>query len=129
MTNYLGIDFGEKRIGLACADTKTRIACPFITIANNKDFLSRIVKIIEEKQIIAIIMGLPRNLSNKETEQTKRVRNFADQLFKVTKIKVIWQDEAGTSKQVREEHRGNIAKGDIDREVAAIILQDYLNTI
>jgi len=123
------MDFGEKRIGLAFGDSRTCIACPLTTIANDKDFFSKLTNIIEEKQITTIVMGLPRNLNGKETEQTKRARDFADQLFKIIKIKVIWQDEAGTTKQVIEEHKGDIIKGDIDKEVAAIILQDYLNTI
>jgi putative Holliday junction resolvase len=126
---YLGIDYGIKRIGLAIADTDAKLAVPLRTIAPGE-----LVAAIEaEGPFEAVVLGLPRSLDGNDTPQTLAVRRFSDDvLWRRLKIEPVFQDEAGTSsvaeQQLRESGRP-YAKGDIDAAAAALILQDYLDSL
>lgn len=105
---YLGIDYGEKYIGLAIGNDELKIALPF-KIVNN---IQEIKQIINQEKIDKIIIGLPKGFRG-ETEQTKKTRKFAKN-FKNFEF----ADERFTSK-IGENHAS----------AAAIILQDYLNML
>ena len=129
MAQYLGIDYGTKRVGLAVADTQTKLARPHSTVAPHElvDTIKR------EGPFEAVVVGLPRGLDGQDTAQTVAVRRFTDDiLWRHLKIEAIFQDEAGTSgvaeDRLRESGRA-YAKADIDAEAATIILQDYLDTL
>ncbi|HSX41687.1 MAG TPA: Holliday junction resolvase RuvX [Candidatus Saccharimonadales bacterium] len=124
----LGIDYGSKRIGLAIGDLSTRLAQPLATIGP-ENLILNILDIINSNQIGKVVIGLPRNLEGEDTAQTVIVRNFAQDLADRARVEIMLQDEAGTSAVARERLGKNPATGDIDKIAAAIILQDYLDSL
>jgi putative Holliday junction resolvase len=126
---YLGIDYGASRIGLASSDTETKIASPLRTVAP-EDLAAALE---QEGPFEAVVVGLPRSLDGRETPQTLAVRRFCDDvLWRKLHIEAIFQDEAGTSSVAEDRLKESgkpYAKGDIDAEAAAIILQDYLDSL
>mgnify|MGYP003302973790 FL=1 len=78
MARALGIDFGEKRVGLALSDRLKLIASPYKTInyASENDLISKIKKIVFEKEIKIFVLGLPLNMKGEDSAQTKKVRKF-----------------------------------------------------
>lgn len=125
MSRYLGIDYGDKRIGVAFSDAEGHFAFPKETVLNDKNTIENIKKIIQENNIIAVILGLPQNFSGEDTEQTKKVRAFADELKKELAVDVVFENEILTSRQI--EKTGASTKSMIDASSAALILQGYLN--
>jgi len=126
---YLGIDYGAKRVGLATADSDAMMASPLRTVAPHE-----LVAVIEaEGPFIAVVVGLPRGLDGQDTAQTTAVRRFSDDLlWRRLHIEPVFQDEAGTSGVAEDrlkESGKTYEKADIDAEAAAIILQDYLDTL
>lgn len=122
------LDVGEKRIGVAVADLRVRIAVPFDTVVVDGKELEYIARIIEEEQADTVIIGYPRNQSGEATAQTRYVEQFAKQL-EVFVPTIIFQDESLTSviaEQRLAEHKKPYTKADIDAQAASIILQDYL---
>lgn len=123
--NYLGVDFGDKRLGFALADGQARIARPWRIIELGRTSPMEAVRnVLHAQQITDIVVGLPRNLDGDDTDQTRLVRQFAQELERLG-LPVHLQDEAATSSQAREAHPD---KRHIDDEAAAIILQDYLRS-
>jgi putative holliday junction resolvase len=131
-SNYLALDVGERRIGVALATEPARLAHPLTVVTNNPEVNKEIKKIVESERVAIIVIGLPRNLHGEDTEQTKYSRDFADKLGKELSVKIVHQDEALTSRQAEAELRergGKYEKGDIDALAATYILQDYLANI
>ncbi len=127
---YLGIDYGEKRIGVATASDEEGRASGLRTLIGAPDPGAAVVTLAEEEAADVIVVGLPRGLDGQETRQTEKVRAFAERLETESGKRVELVDEAVTSVVARErlEAAGvKIQPGDIDREAAAIILQDYLD--
>ena len=126
--NILGIDYGEKYIGLAIAHSELKIAMPYKVLNNkNKDFLfNELKKIINKEEIQKIVVGRPIGLSGRDTEQTKITDNFIGQLEKEIKIQVIGFDERLTSKMADKLLQGPTLNHAI---AAQIILQDYLDRL
>lgn len=117
--NYLGIDYGQSKIGLAKASSETKIATPFKIIKNNPDIISEISQIVKNESVGQIIVGWPLSLSGQMSEQTKAVESFISLLKKLGKP-IHKQDERLTTKSA-------IAAKDDDSSAAALILQIYLD--
>lgn len=126
---YLGLDIGEKRIGVALADDVVRIAVAYDTIPMDEaSFRGDIASLVTGHNIGVIIIGYPRNQSGEVTAQTSYVEQKARELADID-AKVVFQDESLTSVLAEERlqsRRGAYSKGDVDSEAATIILQDYL---
>lgn len=126
----LSLDVGEKRIGVARADSNTRIAVPIGFINVDGSEWQEIARLARLNNTNLFILGLPRSNEGNETAQSRYVRNFAKALSdKIPGAKIKFQDESLTS--VEAENRLKVKKkkyikGDIDAEAAAIILQDFL---
>ena len=124
----IGLDVGEKRIGVSVADTGVRIAVPFTTIEVDGNELQAIAELVIKEDAEVIVVGYPRNQSGEATAQTNYVENFAKHLENL-EVKIAFQDESLTSVMAEQqliEHKKPYTKGDIDSHAAAIILQDYL---
>ena len=125
---YLALDIGEQRIGVATADDTVRIAVPRETIAMNEaSFSSDVAKLVDQYGATHIVIGYPRNQSGEPTLQTAYVEARASELEDL-KMKVVFQDESLTSVTARE-RLGEVKRADkglIDAEAATIFLQDYL---
>jgi putative holliday junction resolvase len=125
--NYLGIDYGAKRIGLAVGNTDSKLARPLEALTTEPNgYRQRLAEILLEQSIDELVVGLPRSLDGDETAQTNEVRVFARELAGF-KLPIHFQDEAGTSSLARERAGSKALKEAIDAEAAAIILQDFLD--
>ena len=124
----VGLDVGEKRIGVSVADTGVRIAVPFTTIEVDGTEIEAIAEIVIKEQAETIVVGYPRNQQGEATAQTNFVEKFSEKLEYLDK-KIVFQDESLTSVLAEERlkaHNRPYSKGDIDAQAAAIILNDYL---
>lgn len=125
----LALDVGEKRIGVAVADSSVNIARPLMTLEVDGSEMQRIAKLIDEEKADTVVIGYPRNQSGSPTAQTSFVEEFAKRLGEVTDIGLIFQDESLTSVLAEERLRSYgkaYSKSDIDAQAATLILQDYL---
>jgi len=124
------LDVGEKRIGVAVADSSVRIAVAFDTIEVDGNELKAIAEIVIREGADTIIVGYPRNQQGETTAQTNYVENFAKGLEDIADS-IIFQDESLTSviaEQRLVTMKKPYTKGDIDAQAAAIILEDYMET-
>lgn len=127
----ISLDFGEKYIGVAYADTDSvLIAQPLDILPNKNDGkeIDAVSEVCKKKKAELIVLGYPRNLSGNPTQQTRDVEAFGDKLEDTIKIPLKYQDETLSSvlvkDQLSEDKKGK--KKRIDDQAAALILQDYL---
>ena len=126
----VGLDVGEKRIGVSVADLGVRIAIPLETILVDGTEVEAIAKVIASEGAELLVVGYPRNQAGEPTTQTDYVEKFAAQL-KPFVPKMVYQDESLTSviaEQRLKARGGTYQKSDIDAQAAVIILQDYLES-
>lgn len=124
----IGLDVGEKRIGVSVADSGIRIAVPFATVEVDGTEIEKITEIVLKERAEIIVVGYPRNQQGEATAQTKYVETFTERLRDLDK-KIAFQDESLTSVLAEQRliaHKRPYTKGDIDAQAAAIILQDYV---
>lgn len=124
----VGLDVGEKRIGVSVADLSVRIAVPFATVEVDGDEIQSIAEIVLKEQADTIVVGYPRNQQGEATAQTEYVEKFTERLTYLDKT-IVFQDESLTSVLAEQQliaHKRPYNKGDIDSQAAAIILQDYV---
>jgi len=124
------LDVGEKRIGVAVADTAIKIAVAFDTIVVDGNEIEAIAEIVVREKATTIVVGYPRNQQGEVTAQTRYVELFARRLEDITDT-IVFQDESLTS-VIAEQRliamKKPYTKGDIDAQAAAIILQDYMES-
>jgi putative Holliday junction resolvase len=131
---FLGIDYGESRIGLALSDPLQTFAYSYKTIKNDKSLWQNITSIINQKNIKRVVLGMPDAKRNKLL--VEKILSFKEKIETRFKIKVITWNEEYTSAIAQERIIQSVAKkkkrknkGLIDRNSAAIILEEYLNSI
>lgn len=127
----LGIDYGERNIGLAFG--RNGFATPLHTIsgANTEEAIKEISRFCIESKITKIIIGLPLTADNKETKKSHEIRRFAKRLKIVLKKPLEYVNEYQTTKDAIE---GAIEMGvsqksrrTVDHIAAALILKQYYN--
>ncbi|MEO6095668.1 MAG: Holliday junction resolvase RuvX [Fibrobacteria bacterium] len=141
-TTILGLDFGERRIGVALSDIGKSLATGLTTLDRKKkpDFLSALGEIIREEEVEAIVVGYPLRTDGKETTDAKTVAvdAFIATLEAAFGLPVHREDESFTSQMAaqslktrRKRKRGRRDfgrdKAEIDRVAACYILQDFLD--
>lgn len=129
LTNYLALDVGRARIGIALANNIARIASPLPTLPNDEHLPEALKKLITEHDVSKLIVGWPRGLDGQMTDQTRYVEAFMDELARTVTIPMERQDEALTSVKAESEleRRGTpYERGDIDSLSAVFILDDFL---
>jgi len=128
----LSIDYGKKRIGLALSDPLFTFAYSFKTLINDKNLWKNVAKVIKEKNVAKVLLGIP----NKEKNQllATQISNFKKEIEKRFNLEVITWDEEYTSIIAQEriiesvtKKKNRRDKGLIDRNSAAVILQEYLD--
>ena len=125
---YLGIDWGEKRIGLATADSETKIAIPYKVISNIKE----LKQIIISEDIDIIVIGKPFKMKSKDLELNKNFLSFLEILKKELekeKIKIKLVDERLSSKQADSLEGNKKNKAPRDAIAASIILEAYISSL
>ncbi len=131
ISNILSLDVGERRIGVAAANTIARLPRPVATVFNDEHLWENLENIIKTEQIDQIVVGLPRNMSGELTAQSQSIRLFMAEFSRHFTLPVTEQDETLTSRQAEAEleARGrHFSKADIDALAAVYILEDYLQT-
>ena len=131
-----GLDFGDKTIGIAISDKTYTIATPVKTLIRKgikKDILE-LIKLFKEYNVGGVVLGLPLSLNGQENERTKKVRIFANELQKITNIKVTFFDERFSSDVVfKELRKASLSITKINKKInqmaASYILQGFLDTI
>lgn len=127
----LAIDYGRRRIGLAISDELGVIAQPLSTMVrkNRRDDLRRLRDLVRKKQVSAILVGYPVQMSGKSGGMAAEAKQFAARIRKELGLPVTLQDERLTSWEAEEmaQELGLGEKADIDSLSAAILLREYLN--
>ena len=134
---YMGLDYGDKTVGVAVSDEMGITAQPYITITRERrnklrQTCKQIEDIIREKNIEVIVVGKPLNMNGTEGERIEETREFIEMVRRRTGLTVEELDErlttveadrildaSGVAKENRKEY--------IDKMAAAIILQTYLD--
>ena len=127
--NLMALDVGERRIGLAVANSISKLSNPLKTILNDDSTILEIGAIISEEAINLLVVGLPKGLNGAETSQTEFSREFADKLKSSTDVPIYFEDEALSSvraKKILDERKEPYEKGDIDFLAACYILDDFM---
>jgi putative Holliday junction resolvase len=124
MLKYLGIDWGEKRIGLALGDDETKIASPF-KVVNNMD---EILPIIKKESIDAVVLGVPYQITNYKLPISDNFESFKKLLNDKLNIPISYIDERLTSKAADALIGDKKTKAPRDSVSAMIILQSYFDT-
>ena len=135
MKKILGIDYGERRLGISVSDSLNIIALPLMVIDRKKNikYLDKIKKLIIENDISLIVVGLPITLKGTSSIQTEKTKIFISELSKKIDKPIKTIDERLTSieaekiliqKGVKTGHN----KSQIDQISAIIILQEYLDS-
>lgn len=137
----LGVDLGERRIGLAISDRSRTLARPLATLTVNgaAEALQRVVDTIaqlsaEDDGLATVVVGMPARLDGSPTAHTARVAEFVDALKARTtaSLTIATEDERLTSREAESrlavrERDWRRRKEKLDAAAAAIILQDYLD--
>lgn len=136
MRAIMGLDLGEKTIGVAVSDTFRSVATPLETVRRKKFGVDaeRLLELIEARGIVGIVLGLPRNMDGSEGPRCQSTRAFARNLARLTDVPITFWDErlstvaaeralleADTSRKRRSEV--------IDHVAAGYILQGVLDRL
>jgi len=146
--SVLAVDYGRARIGLALADSETRMAQPLSTMerVNRNEDMRRLRELVREQGVKQIVVGLPLRLDGSRGEMAEEVERFAQRVRKQIGVPVEMVDERLTSweaERLMEEIQGRFirdekliggkkskniqAKMTVDAVAAAVILKEYLD--
>jgi putative Holliday junction resolvase len=125
---YLGIDWGEKKIGLAIADEETKLAFAQEIIFNDYDVFNNLEKVINEHSIQKIIIGITQQET--QTDNQIKIKAFAQELENRFELFIDFAEEMFSTREAQENLKSQnlkqIDKKD-DAESARILLQSYLD--
>ncbi len=126
----LGIDYGEKNIGLATGDGETRISLARSPLRRQNDdqLITDLQRLIIDEEITEVVVGWPLSLRGTSEMAARRARSFADRLAAETKIPVHLADERLSTQAAQRLQREN-PKASIDSLSAQVILQAYLDSV
>ena len=138
----LGLDLGDKRVGVAISDPNGIMAVPVKPIelksasgskAAADELINAVGKVALEQRAEKIVVGLPISMSGNVSEQTKKVKRLCDQMSKAFPIPVVtWDERLSTSEADRALAEAGITskmrRNKLDSSAAAIILQGYLDS-
>ena len=133
MTRLLALDYGTKRVGIAVTDELQLIASGLCTIRTH-DCMDFLIEYLSKESVSTIVMGMPKNLRNQNTDATPDVKGFAKQIRKqFPEMKVELIDERFTSKIAFQsmidsglKKKARQDKALVDEVSATLILQSYL---
>jgi putative holliday junction resolvase len=134
----LGLDVGDRRIGIAISDPLGMLARPLSVLERTEDSadIQTILKLVEEQQVAAIIVGLPFSKDGSIGAQAEKVQQLAEKLRSASSVPMEYRDERLTTVDAKNILESNgrkkerfVKKGAYDAAAAALILQSYLNEI
>jgi putative Holliday junction resolvase len=130
--NLLGIDWGEKRIGLAFAgELGVALPLPAAVESTKKERLRHIESVVRERAVERLVVGYPLNMDGSAGFKAREVDGFIAELERRLRLPVERIDERLSSHAVEQGLRGSKRKpdrrsGEIDSRAAALILQDFI---
>lgn len=128
MTNYLGIDYGSSKVGIALAHAETGVALAYGVIGHSEELLSKIGEILEQEEIGTVVIGIPGYRNHGATEHA--AEKLGRSLEGTYHVRVAYQDEMFTTKMAQanliERGEKHVGRRD-DAEAARIILQSYMD--
>ena len=132
MNPILGVDFGRARIGLAISDELQLLAHPLETITFRENAVARIAKVVRERKIEQVVVGMPRLMSGEVGVAADEVLRFVEKLRAVLACEVVTWDERLTTVAAHRAMRDagkktRATRGFIDQVAAQMILQGYLD--
>ena len=132
---WLGVDYGNARIGLAISDELALLAHPAATLANDGSAPTKIREMVNQKKVTGIVVGVPRNMNGTFGPSAEKAMEFGEQLRKQLPEQrfVFWDERLTTVEAQRLLHgAGRNAKSSrpvLDQVAAQILLQSYLDSL
>lgn len=132
---YIGLDLGSRTLGVSLSDKDGIIASSYTIIRHNEEYerlVLEVKKIIEEKNVDKIVLGLPKNMNGTVGFKGELSYKFKEMLEKSTSKEVILEDERLSTKEatnllIKNDTSRKKRKKVIDSVAATIILQSYLD--
>jgi len=128
----IGLDLGEKRIGVAAADDRTQVAVPVTTIDAGGDPITAIASLVEEQNADELVIGMPLSMTGAMGPQARLTMEVVEALRERIALPVhTWDERLTTAQATRSAPRGGRAaekKGARDAIAAAILLQAFLDS-
>lgn len=133
MSRSLGVDYGTKRVGLAISDSLGLTARP-LAVVPRSSVVDEVRSLVQEQDVVTIVVGLPTGLGGDEGMSASKARELAGELATATGVDVVLRDERYTSRiaesaLLESGMRRRKRRESVDKVAAAIILQDYLDSI
>ncbi len=124
----LGLDIGDRRVGVAITDRQTGLVRVLPTLPNNRGLVGALARLRDERQITTIVVGWPVHLNGQPSAQARSVQTVVDKLERrLPGIRIEFEDERLTSRLAEERLKGvSHTKADIDATAALVILESWL---
>jgi putative Holliday junction resolvase len=134
MSVLLGIDYGRARVGVAISDELHLLAHPLETIAAKANVIDRIARIVRDRHVSKIVVGLPKHMSGETGNAAAEVKQFVEKLGSVVQCDVVTWDERLTTmaahRSLRETgKKTRQTRAYVDQVAAQWILQGYLDRL
>jgi putative pre-16S rRNA nuclease len=128
----MGLDVGERRIGVAVSDPLGKTAQPLATIQRDETVVDQVLGLVRESGAERLVVGLPLLMDGSEGEQARLVREFARTLAPTVDLPIDFVDERLTTREAEAVlSRGGVKRGQrkeaSDRVAAALILRAYMD--
>jgi putative transcription antitermination factor YqgF len=121
---YLGIDYGEKRVGIAISDVEGKVAFPKIVIENNTELINKISDLCKEFEVEVIVIGESKDYKGENNKISPKIISFKRDLSAAIKLPIFLEPEFMSSMQVEK----TFGKTDmLDASAASIILQTFMD--
>lgn len=132
---FVGLDVGDRRIGIAVSDPTGALASPreVYTRCGQHADIQHVLDLIVEYEASAVVVGLPKNMNGTEGPQAEKTREFADALAQRGLSVALWDERLSTvevtRRMVEQRHKRRGIQQRVDSEAAALILQSYLDHV
>jgi putative Holliday junction resolvase len=134
-SRFLGLDVGDRRIGVAVSDPTGSLARPveIYTRRGSRVDVDHIVDLAGEYEAVKVVVGLPKNMNGTEGPQAEKTRDFASALSERGLQVDLWDERLSTveasRRLIEQRRRGQRLRERLDSEAAAVILQTYLDHV
>ena len=123
---YLGIDYGEKRVGIAISDVEGKVAFPKIVLENNTELIKKISDLCTESAVDAVVIGESKDYKGEDNKISPKIISFKREVSSVIKLPFYLEPEFMSSMQVEK----TFGKTDmLDASAASIILQTFMDKV
>ena len=134
-SRFLGLDVGDRRIGVAVSDPTGSLARPVETYERRSPQadIQHVLDLASEYDAVRVVVGLPKNMNGTEGPQAEKTRTFADALAARGLSVNLWDERLSTveasRRLIEQRRRGRRLQERLDSEAAAVILQTYLDHV